>query len=144
MNAVEVVEAPSPELAQFFERRIEEFILERWEEKERRPLAVTVRNDEGEIVGGVSARTFGLWLLIDNLWVHESLRGQDMGSRILTTVEQAAIQRGCRYSLLDTLGFQARPFYERFGYRVQWEQPQYPRTGSKFFMTKELVPVAAK
>lgn len=135
---IEVVHSPTPELSQFFEKRIEEFNLENWEVKEKKPLVVTVKNEQGEIVAGAAAKTFGLWLLIENLWVHESLRGKDMGSKILKALETTARERGCKYALLDTLNFQARPFYEKFGYKLQWTQPNYPREGCKYFMTKDL------
>ncbi len=95
-------------------------------------------NEADEIVAGVSAKTFGHWLLIDNLWVADSLRGQSMGSKILKQLETAAIHRGCKFVLLDTLGFQARPFYEKYGYTVQWTQQNYPKEDQKYFMVKEL------
>ncbi|MFQ3210090.1 MAG: ribosomal protein S18 acetylase RimI-like enzyme, partial [Colwellia sp.] len=83
-------------------------------------------------------RTFGDWLLINTLWVSNELRGQDIGSNILKEIEFAAKQRGCVKCLLDTLNFQAMPFYEKHGYQTQWIQKNYPRTGCKYFMLKEL------
>jgi len=41
-------------------------------------------------------------------------------------------------SFLTTFGFQAKPFYEKHGYQVVYEQKNYPRTGSKYFMEKRL------
>jgi hypothetical protein len=41
--------------------------------------------------------------------------------------------------LLDTLEFQAKPFYQHHGYQVQWVQQDYPFAGgAKYFMTKTL------
>ena len=134
----EVIETPEPELLDFFEKRIEEFNLAQWEVKKKVPIAIKISSKDGDIVGGAAGKTFGLWLMIDNLWVHENFRGQDLGTQILSNLEKAAIARGCSFSLLDTLAFQARPFYEKFGYTVQWIQKNYPREGQKFFMVKEL------
>lgn len=135
---INLIQNPTKEIADFFEKRIEEFNMARWDIKEKVPLAITVEDDSGNIVGGVSAKTFGLWLLIDNLWVSESQRGKDLGSKILISLESAAIERGCEQALLDTLDFQAKPFYEKHGYTVEWVQENYPKTGSKYFMTKKL------
>ncbi len=135
---VEVIESPDQSIADFFEKRIEEFNLARWEVTEKKPIAVKVTDDDGELVAGAAGKTFGLWLLLDNLWVAESNRGQDLGSKILVALENAAKVRGCQFVLLDTLNFQARPFYEKHGYSVQWTQKNYPRDGMKFFMVKEL------
>lgn len=59
---------------------------------------------------------------------------------LITTirVEEFGMNRRCRFALLDTLNFQARPFYEKFGYQVQWTQENYPNEGCKFFMVKQL------
>jgi len=42
-------------------------------------------------------------------------------------------------ALLDTFSFQARPFYERFGYQVIAELPDCPRPGiARYYMRKAL------
>ncbi len=61
-----------------------------------------------------------------------------MGTKILLMLEETAIKRGCKFVLLDTLNFQARPFYEKHGYEVKWTQQNYPKDGCKYFMVKEL------
>jgi len=75
--------------------------------------------------------------LID-LWVSSELRGQSTGSQILEAIEIAGKNRGCKKSFLDTLNFQAMPFYEKRGYHTQWIQEGYPKTGCKYFMVKHL------
>jgi GNAT superfamily N-acetyltransferase len=135
---IEILQQPNQELVDFFDKKIEEFNLARWEIKQKIPLAVRVTNETGEIVGGAAGKTFGLWLLLDNLWISENLRGQDLGSKVLKNMENAAIERGCKFVLLDTLDFQARPFYEKQGYKCQWVQLHYPRDGQKHFMIKDL------
>ena len=136
---IRVVDSPSKELISEIEQKIEEFNLAHWEITERKPVVIEVRGEKNELLAGAAGRTFGYWLLIDNIWVSESLRGKSMGSQLLTELEKAAIARGCKFSLLDTLGFQARPFYEKFGYKVQWTQENYPKEGCKFSMVKNLV-----
>lgn len=133
---LQIIDAPSQPLLDEIEDKIRQFNLQNWEMYNRRPLAVVLNSEDGGMQAGASARTFGNWLLIDYLWVDESLRGQRIGSRLLEQLEAKAIERGCIYALLDTLDFQARPFYERHGYRVEWVQQAYPRSGSKYFMTK--------
>jgi ribosomal protein S18 acetylase RimI-like enzyme len=61
-----------------------------------------------------------------------------MGVKILAQLETAAVARGCTLSMLDTLNFQAMPFYEKQGYQTKWVQENYPKTGCKYFMVKEL------
>jgi len=135
---IEVIENPEQALIDFLDKQIADFNWANWEVSKRLPLAVQVKNDQGEVVAGAAARSFGDWLLIDTLWVSEELRGQDVGSKILTELEMAGKKRGCKKCLLDTLNFQAMPFYQKYGYETQWVQEGYPKTGCKYFMVKSL------
>jgi GNAT superfamily N-acetyltransferase len=76
-------------------------------------LGVLARNDDGLLVGGSFSYVNWNWLSINMVWVSEELRGTGFGSRLLEAAEQAGIDRGCRRAHLDTMSYQARPFYER-------------------------------
>lgn len=135
---IEVLENPEQELVDYLDKKIDEFNWANWEVKERLPLAAQIKNDVGEVIAGAAARSFGDWLLLDTLWVAEELRGQNVGSKLLEEIETAGRKRGCKKCLLDTLNFQAMPFYEKHGYVTQWVQEGYPKDGCKYFMVKEL------
>lgn len=135
---IEVLDNPEKELIDYLDKKIADFNWANWEVSERPPLAVQIKNDDGDVIAGAAARTFGHWLLLNTLWVSKELRGQNIGSQILKKIEQAGKKRGCIKCLLDTLNFQAKPFYEKHGYKVQWTQESYPKTGCKYFMTKQL------
>ncbi|WP_088330141.1 GNAT family N-acetyltransferase [Lacimicrobium sp. SS2-24] len=135
---IEIENTPSESLTEFLHQQIVEFNRAHREWNERQPLAAVLRDEAGTIVGGAAGETFGNWLQLKTLWVDNSQRGKGVGSQLLVAMEQQAASRGCKFCLLDTLNIQARPFYEKCGYRVQWTQQHYPLTGSKYFMTKEL------
>lgn len=52
--------------------------------------------------------------------------------------EAEAVRRGCHHALLDTFDFQARPFYERLGYRVWGELADFPAGHTWFYLSKAL------
>lgn len=135
---IEVLQNPEQKLIDYLDQKIADFNWANWEVNERIPLAVQIKNDNGEVIAGAAGRTFGDWLLINTLWVSDDLRGQNIGSQILREIEIAGKNRGCIKCLLDTLNFQAMPFYEKHGYKTQWIQRDYPKTGCKYFMLKEL------
>jgi len=135
---IEVLENPDKELIDFLDQKIAEFNWANWEVNERIPLAIQMKNDKDEVIAGAAARTFGDWLLLNTLWVSDELRGKNIGSKILKEMESAGKARGCNKCLLDTLNFQAMPFYKKHGYKVEWTQKGYPKTGCKYFMTKML------
>ena len=71
---IEILDEPEQQLIDFLDEKIAEFNWANWEVSERKPLAVQIKDDKGNIIAGSSARTFGNWLLINTLWVDESLR----------------------------------------------------------------------
>ncbi|NMH67012.1 GNAT family N-acetyltransferase [Shewanella salipaludis] len=128
----------SPAFAERVKQKIAEFNWQHWQGVERLPLGLKLEDDQGQLLAGLSGRSFGNWLLLDNFWVDSSLRGQGIGERMLNQAECIARDRGCKWVLLDTLEFQARPFYQARGYRVEWTQEAYPSSGCKYFMVKAL------
>lgn len=135
---IEIIEQPDQPLLDFVKAQISQFNWQHWQNVVRQPLAVQHKSQAGEIIAAATGTTFGHWLMIDYLWVSQEARGQQLGSKLLNTIEQAAKQRGCNQVLLDTLDFQAQPFYLKYGYQVAWTQNNYPKIGCKYFMTKSL------
>ncbi|WP_299803891.1 N-acetyltransferase [uncultured Shewanella sp.] len=128
----------SDDFANTVKQKIAEFNWQHWEVSKRLPLGLKLENNDGQLLAGFSGRTFGNWLMIDNLWVDESLRGQSIGHQLLAEAEAIAKARGCQSAILDTLNFQAKPFYQARGYEVKWTQLAYPASGCKYFMVKQL------
>lgn len=112
--------------------------LARLEDRTPRQLGVFLRDAQGTVTAGLTGMTHGNWLSIRYLWVSEPLRGQGIGSRLLEAAEAEALRRGCRYAFVDTFHFQAPVFYRRHGYREVFALREYPRTGARFYYTKEL------
>jgi GNAT superfamily N-acetyltransferase len=84
--------------------------------KDFKPLCVFDRLVDGEIVAGLTGKTYWNYLDIAFLWVADSYRNQGRATAILRAAEEEAVQRGCQHALLDTFSFQARGFYEKQGY----------------------------
>ena len=91
-----------------------------------RPLQITVRDGQGQLLGGLVGDTYWGWLDIDDLWLHESLRGLGYGRRLMAMAETEALARGCSRTFVRTFSFQARGFYEQLGYRVVGRLDDYP------------------
>lgn len=102
------------------------------------PVRLALVDDEGRIVGGLLGTTHWGWLHVTVLAVDEALRGQGWGTRLLREAERIAVGRGCHHAWLDTFSFQARPFYERLGYRAFGELADYPTGQSRIFLAKPL------
>ncbi len=106
---------------------------------QNRPVAVLVKDKQGDVVGGLWGHTGYEWLFTQLLVVPAGLRGRGVGTEIMQAAEREAIGRGCHSAWLDTFEFQARGFYERLGYECFGELPNFPGGFSRFFMKKRLV-----
>jgi GNAT superfamily N-acetyltransferase len=102
------------------------------------PLEITFRDEEDRLLGGLAGDTYWGWLEIDDLWLHESVRGRGLGRRLVAMAEGEALARGCSRAFLRTFGFQARGFYEKLGYQVVGCLDDYPPGESFLWMRREL------
>lgn len=115
-----------------------EYNLARIEDKNPRDLGIYLQDEEGQKIAGLIGNTHGNWLSIKFLWVSEEMRGQNLGSDILSQAEKTAKERGCKYSFLDTFSFQAPEFYRKHGYKEVFVLENYPVTGKRHYFTKTL------
>lgn len=103
-----------------------------------KPFSVFLKNDLGEIVGGVQAWFDHESVWVDVLWVADSLRKKGYGKEPLKTVEKEAVKQGCILSRVDTWSFQAEDFYLKCGYQRVGEIKNYWLSYSKIFFRKNL------
>jgi GNAT superfamily N-acetyltransferase len=85
-------------------------------ERERTPLALSVRDDAGKVVGGLIGEFRLDWLYVDWLWVDDRERGKGHGAALMALAEQEARKAGKTHIFLWTWSFQAPDFYKSQGY----------------------------
>lgn len=103
------------------------------------PLNLFLRREDGSIAGGLLGDVYWGWLHISIVWIDESLRGQGYGEKLVKLAEEEALKRGCHAVHLDTMSFQAQPFYERLGYTVFGVLDDLPVGHQRIFMWKPLI-----
>jgi GNAT superfamily N-acetyltransferase len=136
---ITVTDAPDPRVETLIGDGLRRYNAEKSGIDDSRPLAVVVSDpDTREILGGISGRTSRGLLFVDLVYLPDHLRGDGLGSRVLTLAEDEGRRRGCRAAVLYTSSFQAPGFYLRRGWRVFGEIPCEPPGTSRIFMTKAL------
>ncbi|MEU1805077.1 GNAT family N-acetyltransferase [Streptomyces sp. NPDC019937] len=105
---------------------------------DRGAFSVKVADRAGELVGGLSAWTWGGLCGIELLWVREDSRQDGWGGRILRAAETEARRRGCDRVAVSSFTFQAPGFYERHGYAETGRTPGIPGGHADVHLFKRL------
>ncbi|ASP38087.1 GNAT family N-acetyltransferase [Bacterioplanes sanyensis] len=105
---------------------------------EREKVSAFVKSDTGETLGGILGEIYWGWLHVQGLWVHESIRSQKAGSRLLKQLEEYAFSKGIQNYRLETTTFQALGFYQKQGYQLFGELPDMPPGFTSYFLQKQI------
>ena len=119
-------------------RGLREFNEVRLGPADEQPVRIVARDDSGALVGGLLGHTRWQWMYVGTLWVVDSARGKGLGTRLMLAAEELARSRGCTHVSLDTFEYQARPFYEKLGYKLFGTLEGYPPGYRQFYLTKQL------
>jgi GNAT superfamily N-acetyltransferase len=90
---------------------------------ERQHFNVVLRDGEGSVRGGLIASVNFDVMLIEDLFVDETYRRGGQGAKLVALAEEEGRARGARRACVSTFSWQARPFYEKLGFRVFGEIP---------------------
>jgi GNAT superfamily N-acetyltransferase len=101
------------------------------------PVALFLRDENGEVLGGLLGDIWAAWLHVRTLAVAAPMLGHGFGGELMKYAELYAAERGCTDAYLDTFSFQARPFYEKLGCRVLGTLENHPVGHRHYFMTKK-------
>ena len=140
--SIELSQNPTPEDREAILAPLRAYNVAQAGDGQSQPLALLVRNDQGEILGGLYGRFFYQWLFIELLSVPEQGRGQGIGSRLMQMAEDMAREKECIGIWLDTFDFQAPQFYKKLGYSELGQIVDYPPGHKRFFFQKRLINAA--
>ncbi len=128
--------SPSFEELQFLEDRVYEFNQAQTGRDDGEIFAFFIRNEHQQIVGGLAGWTWANACEIQRLWVHPDWRRQGYGRSLLESAERDAQARGCRVILIVSYSFQAPAFYQKCGYKLEWQLNDFPPGHQNCFLVK--------
>jgi ribosomal protein S18 acetylase RimI-like enzyme len=112
---IEITDAPRKEDEAFVIAQTRKY-NSAFTQDDHKSLCVFARDEVGNIIGGLTGRTYWRYLDIAFLWVDEKYRGEGYATELMKAAEAEACARGCERAFLDTLSFQALGFYQKLGY----------------------------
>ena len=117
---------PSPDDLQFLEDRLYEYNSRQIGREDGQLFAFFIRNDQQEVLAGLSGWTWAEACEIQSLWVHPAWRRHGYGRELLAAAEQEALRCGCKVILITSYSFQAPAFYQKCGYELAWQLNDFP------------------
>jgi ribosomal protein S18 acetylase RimI-like enzyme len=129
---------PNPNTADIgvVERGLFQFEENRLGSPEHAHFAIFLRDDLGQIQGGVDGHVMWHRLFVKTLWIPETLRHQGLGTRLMHAAEEEAKQRQCRSVWLTALGDRALRFYTRLDYTIFGVLDDYVKGQSLYSLQK--------
>jgi GNAT superfamily N-acetyltransferase len=137
--SIELTATPAEEDSAFIKNKLFQFNLQHSEADSHKLLHIFIRNESGELIGGLLSETYWKWLHISILWVHEDYRHEGLGKQLMAQAEAEAIRRGCQHADVDTMDFQAPGFYQRLGYSVWGVLEDLPPGHQRIFYKKDFL-----
>lgn len=99
-------------------------------------IQLVIKNEEGNVIGGILAGTTLKTMYIERLWVDERYNGQGYGRDLLTTAERIAIENGCISGQTWALSFQSPEFFQKHGYEIFGVSDGYPDSIKEYYLIK--------
>lgn len=100
---------------------------------------VFARNELSAVIGGVRATCFWNTMHIELLWLSEECRGKGIGKALIVSAENFAKEHNCEKVFVETTSWQAKPFYEKVGYKHIATLNDRPKGHASHYLTKDLI-----
>ena len=107
-------------------------------EGEYETILLSVTNSDGERTAGCKGEICFTSAHISELWEAERHRGAGLGSRLLIRAEEVARDKACNRIHLETRNEAARRLYEKLGYTVFGQLPNYAASVPLYYLQKDL------
>ena len=97
-----------------------------------------IRDQNSNIIAGISGWTWAMASEITLLWVKEEYRKNGLGKMLLQAAEDEIIKNGCTTILLRSYSFQAPLFYEKNGYKTVYILDDFPNGYKHYNLVKRI------
>jgi ribosomal protein S18 acetylase RimI-like enzyme len=101
------------------------------------PVAFEARENE-ELIGTCVVQLFWGNLHIKYLIVEEKYRRKGIARSLMEHAFEYGIQKGCKFTFVETVSFQAPEFYQKIGFRTELQRNGYAANASLYYLSKDL------
>ena len=126
------------EVIQFLDDKVYEYNSSTINKYEGALFTKIIRDQNSNIIAGISGWTWAMVSEITLLWVKEGYRKNGLGKMLLKAAEDEIIKKGCRTILLRSYSFHAPSFYEKNGYETVYILDDFPNGYKHYNLVKRI------
>lgn len=126
------------EVIQFLDDKVYEYNSSTINKYEGILFTKIIRDQNSNIIAGISGWIWAMASEITLLWVKEEYRKNGLGKMLLKAAEDEIIKKGCTTILLRSYSFQAPLFYEKNGYKTVYILDDFPKGYKHYNLVKRM------
>jgi GNAT superfamily N-acetyltransferase len=100
-------------------------------------IQLIIKDQESELIGGLSAWTTLSNLVLDHIWIAERSRRKGLGGMLMLEMERIAKEKGCIASQAYCFSFQVPDFFQKMGYQILGVSNGYPPPVNELYLIKK-------
>ncbi len=106
--------------------------------KDNGSASFVILDEEGNFLAGMQGYNFYGCFNIDILFVKDSEQNKGFGGILIKKAEEIALVRKCKFLTVNTMSFEARPFYEKHGFKLEFIRNGFEGGASMYYLRKEV------
>lgn len=106
--------------------------------KEVRSFGIYIEDGQETILGGAKGAIIYGNLYVDALWINSRIRNRGWGTQLMKEAERIGKNNGCLFATVNTMDWEALPFYQKLGYTVEFVREGFENNSKMFMLRKEL------
>lgn len=104
-------------------------------------FAFFIRDENNTIVGGCNGGTLYGGLHIDSLWISDVIRNKGWGTKLVEAALTYGKEKNCNFATVNTMDWEALGFYQRLGFKIEFQRSSFHKNSVFYFLRKEFLKV---
>ena len=97
-----------------------------------------IKAKNSSIFGGLTATMYYGCLYVDLLWIDPSLQRHGFGTKLMTEAEVIGRKRNCTFAAVNTMDWEALPFYQKLGYEIEFVRVGFEKESKLYMLRKSI------
>ena len=131
-------ESATPDVTKYLAEGINDYSLQKVEIAGKGDPVAFVAKDGHTIVGGMTVEVFYGQLHIKLLFVEDAYRKHGIGKKLMEEALNFGREAKCCQAFVETMSFQARGFYEKLGFSLEFSRIGYACGAKNHYFKKDL------